>query len=223
MSDTIKEGDTFDLNLFPTPVRLVSLPQKYADVCSFFDEQKHNPDTGGNTKNYGSHSKNTYVLDDPVCKEFKKYMLGEIGKFNDEILGYDVKEWAFSQTWVSHKEPGQKHIMHTHPNSMISGVFFYGGVAEKTSAIQFHSPISFSGFNTMQVEKKFNGKNPNTWTSFSVSFDVGKCVLFPSYFQHSVPVNETDMTRKSVSMNIVPKGGVGSKNSLTELLFNRVK
>ena len=33
--------------------------------------------------------------------------------------------------------------------------------------------------------------------------------------------NKTQYTRKSVSMNIVPKGGLGDPHSLTELLFHK--
>ena len=222
MNGVIKEGGFADMNLYPTPIRLISLPLKYATVCSFFDEQVHNPDVNGNTENYGSHSKNSYILDEPECEEFKKYILKKVKEYNDEVLGYDVDEWQFSQTWVSHKEPGQSHVMHTHPNSVLSGVFFYGGVDEKTSAIDFHKPMAFSSFNTIQIQTKFNKKNPNTWNTFSILFEVGKFILFPSYFQHSVPENKTKIVRKSVSMNIVPKGRLGDKTSLTELLFNRV-
>tara|TARA_B100000131_G_scaffold42247_2_gene37991 strand:+ start:13558 stop:14232 length:675 start_codon:yes stop_codon:yes gene_type:complete len=222
MSETIREGGSYDMNIYPTPIRLINLPNEYAQICNFFDEQEHNPDSNGNTKQYGSHSKNTYILDEPECKEFKKYILKKVKEYNDKVLGYDVDEWIFSQTWVSHKEPGQSHIAHTHPNSIISGVFFYGGVADDTSAIEFHKPQAFSSFNTFSIEKKFNEKNPNTWNSFAISFDVGKFILFPSYLQHSVPMNTTNIVRKSISMNIVPKGGVGDKGSLTELLFNRV-
>ena len=68
----IKEGGHYDMNIYPTPVRIISLPQKYSDVCEFFDKQEHNPDTGGNTKSYGSHSKNTYILDSSECKSFRK-------------------------------------------------------------------------------------------------------------------------------------------------------
>ena len=59
MNGVIKEGGFADMNLYPTPIRLISLPLKYATVCSFFDEQVHNPDVNGNTENYGSHSKKT--------------------------------------------------------------------------------------------------------------------------------------------------------------------
>ena len=211
----------YDINLFPTPVRLVSLPQKYAKICEFFDKQKHHP-TGPNVNLYGSHSENTYVLDEPECEDFKEYILKEVKKYNDEVLGYNVDGWTFSQTWISHKQPGESHIPHTHPNSIISGVFFYGYATEKTSVIEFHRPEACVGFNTISIEKKFNEKNPNTSNSFIIPFDVGKFILFPSFLQHGVPKNETDMVRKSISMNIVPKGGLGEKRSLTELLFNRV-
>lgn len=221
MSETIKEGMNHTVNLFPIPVRMINLPAKYATVCQFFDGQEHYP-IGDNKNLYGSHSKNTYILDEPECKDFKKYILSQVKEYNDEVLGYDVDEWTFSQTWISHKEPGESHIPHTHPNSIISGVFFYGATDEKTSSIEFHRSEAFSGFNTFSIEKKFNEKNPNTWKSFAISFDVGKFILFPSFLQHGVPKNETGIVRKSVSMNIVPKGGVGTKRSLTELLFNRV-
>ena len=39
---------------------------------------------------------------------------------------------------------------------------------------------------------------------------------------HSVPPNKTQYTRKSVSMNIVPKGGTGDPDSLTELRYDKV-
>ena len=39
---------------------------------------------------------------------------------------------------------------------------------------------------------------------------------------HSVPMNKTKYVRKSVSMNILPKGKIGDENSLTELIFDKV-
>ena len=42
--------------------------------------------------------------------------------------------------------------------------------------------------------------------------------MFPSYFRHSVPKNKTQYTRKSVSMNIVPKGGLGDPHSLNRII-----
>jgi len=47
-------------------------------------------------------------------------------------------------------------------------------------------------------------------------------LIFPSHFMHAVPPNKTQYTRKSVSMNIVPKGGTGDPDSLTELRYDKV-
>ena len=53
-------------------------------------------------------------------------------------------------------------------------------------------------------------------------FKAGMLLLFPSHFRHSVPKNDTQYVRKSVSMNIVPKGMFGDPHSLTELQFQKV-
>ena len=85
---------------------------------------------------YGVHSKNTYIMNEPGCAELKKWILSEVLDFGLNTLGYDYPEYTFSQTWVSWKEPGQFHTAHTHPNSMISAVFFYGHSEENTPAKQ---------------------------------------------------------------------------------------
>ena len=87
--------------------------------------------------------------------------------------------------------------------------------------IEFHRPEACVGFNTISIEKKFNEKNPNTSNSFIIPFDVGKFILFPSSLHHGVPINDTDEVRKSVSMNIIPKSGVGTKRGLSELLLTK--
>ena len=60
------------------------------------------------------------------------------------------------------------------------------------------------------------------YSEFSSALETGLFLLFPSYFMHSVPVNNTKYVRKSVSMNILPKGKIGDVDSLTELIFDKV-
>ena len=38
----------------------------------------------------------------------------------------------------------------------------------------------------------------------------------------TVPMNNTNQVRKSLSMNILPKGRIGDESSLTELIFDKV-
>ena len=216
-------NDTLEIaSLFPTPLLRIDIPPKLSTACNVFDntEMWLDKESRGD---YGLHSKNTYIMDEPECVDLKKFVLDLAKDFAQNTLMYDYDEWTFSQTWVTWKEPGQQHVPHTHPNSVISAVFFYGYGEEGTPAIQFHKN-EFQGTSQSIMLKERPDKRPSpfAWKTFMVPFKPGLLLMFPSYFRHSVPVNKTQYTRKSVSMNIVPNGGVGDPNSLTELLFNKV-
>ena len=218
--------DNFDIaSLFPTPLLKVEIPPELSTACNLFDntEMLHKKPSQGE---YGLHSKNTYIMDEPECVDLKKFVLNLAKDFAQNTLMYDYDEWTFSQTWVSWKEPGQQHVPHTHPNSVISGVFFYGFGEDKTPAIMFHKNEFQGTGQTIMLKdrqpKKDEPLSPYAWKTFTVPFQPGLLLLFPSYFRHSVPPNETQYTRKSVSMNIVPKGVLGDPHSLTQLLFNKV-
>ena len=208
--------------LFATPLLRVEIPPELSTACNLFEntEMLLKKESRGD---YGVHSKNTYIMDEPECVDLKKFVLDLAKDFAQNTLMYDYDEWTFSQTWVTWKEPGQQHVPHTHPNSVISSVFFYGYGEEGTPAIMFHKNDSQGNGQTIMVKEKPDKRpSPFAWKSFTVPFKAGTLLMFPSYFRHSVPPNKTQYTRKSVSMNIVPKGGLGDPHSLTELLFNKV-
>ena len=223
MNDTYKGLEIAPL--FPTPLLRVDIPPELSTACNVFDNTQmlHEKESRGD---YGVHSKNTYIMDEPECVDLKKFVLDLAKDFAQNTLMYDYDEWTFSQTWVTWKEPGQQHVPHTHPNSVISAVFFYGYSEEETPAIMFHKhDFQGTGQSIMLKEvvpKKDEQVPPFAWKTFTINFKPGMLLMFPSYFRHSVPVNKTQYTRKSVSMNIVPKGMLGDPHSLTELLFQKV-
>ena len=219
-------NDTLEIAaLFPTPLLRIQIPTELSTACNVFDntEMLHKKES---RPDYGVHSKNTYIMDEPECVDLKKFVLDLAKDFAQKTLMYDYDEWTFSQTWVTWKEPGQQHVPHTHPNSVISAVFFYGYCEEETPAIMFHrNDIAGTGQSIMLKEvvpKKDEKLSPFAWKSFTIGFQPGLLLMFPSHFRHSVPPNQTQYTRKSVSMNIVPKGVLGDRHSLTELLFQKV-
>tara|TARA_Y100000114_G_C11760284_1_gene329160 strand:- start:125 stop:772 length:648 start_codon:yes stop_codon:yes gene_type:complete len=209
------------LTLFPTPIITVEIPKELSVACNYLDSipQKDN----GSSATYGTYSENTYVMNAPECKELGDFILKCVGDYGRNILGYDYDEYAFSQTWVSWKQPGQMHHNHTHPNSLISAVFFYGEREENTPAITFTKQFAVANCSYIQPLMVKDRKDiPTAWSSFSINYNPGLLIIFPSYLSHEVPINETKITRKSVSMNILPKGQIGDKNSLTQLIFGQV-
>ena len=222
MNDTSKVDIA---SLFPTPLAKVLIPPELSVACNFLDKTPmlHNKESKGE---YGVHSENTYIMDEPECAELKNYILKLVTDFGRNILMYGYEEYVFSQTWVSWKEPGQFHTAHTHPNSVISAVFFYGYAEEGTPALMFHKQSGGMYTQSMMLKKRVLKKgeelSPYAWETFTIPFKPGLLLIFPSHFMHSVPPNKTQYTRKSVSMNIVPKGGTGDPLSLTELRYDKV-
>jgi len=222
MNDTSKVDIA---SLFPTPLAKVLIPPELSVACNFLDKTPmlHDKESKGE---YGVHSENTYIMDEPECAELKNYILKLVTDFGRNILMYGYEEYVFSQTWVSWKEPGQFHTAHTHPNSVISAVFFYGYAEEGTPALMFHKQSGGLSTQSMMLKKRMLKKNeelsPYAWETFTIPFKPGLLLIFPSYFMHSVPPNRTNDTRKSVSMNIVPKGAIGDEHSLTELRYDKV-
>ena len=117
------------LELFPTPVFTTQLPVEFADVILWFYKQEMLSEEV-DSPNYGERSKNSYILEEPECNKLGTHILSIVNQFGG-MLGYDYDSYRFGQSWLSYKHPGQHHSMHTHPNSLISGVFYFGEPVEK--------------------------------------------------------------------------------------------
>ena len=209
------------LELFPTPVYTTGMPVELAGIISFLDAQA--PNSGSDVANYGERSNNSYILNEPECVEVKKFVLQQVKEFAENVMLYDYDTWELSQSWVSRKQPGQHHMMHTHPNSLISGVFYYGEPSEQTPAIKFHKMQGGINQQVLQPAVKPDKRSSKfAWKEFAVNFAPGLLLLFPSYLFHSVPINESKTVRSSVAFNVVPKMRLGSEENLTELDFNKI-
>ena len=220
-TNTKSQKDYHVLGLFPTPLFVTKMPDNLSNIIHFLDKQV--PNKGSDVANYGERSANSYILNEPECIEAKTFILKQVKEFADTVLLYDYDNYELSQSWVSRKQPGQHHTMHTHPNSLMSGVFYYGEPSPKTPAIKFHKMKGGMNVNQLQAKTQADKRSSEfAWEEFSVQFEPGLLVLFPSYLFHSVPMNQSDKVRSSVAFNVVPKSNLGQEENLTELNFNKI-
>ena len=206
------------LELFSTPVYTSILPDNLSSLVPWLYTQEMLEDKIV-APTYGCRSKNSHILNESQCSEVNSYILNLTKEFGSQ-LGFKYREYKFTQSWISLKHPGQQHTAHSHPNSLISGVLFFGSPADNLPSIKFHKYIG--SVNTPYIEPHTVADKRQlkyAQTEFSIDFTPGLIVLFPSYLIHSVPVNNSKVTRYSLAFNIVPQVGFGSEERLTELIF----
>jgi len=204
-------------SLFPTPLYVTKYDGDTTNLVEFFN----NCEMSITNPEYGSYSKNTYILDEEICKNLHDFILLHVNKFAKDVLKYNYDEVNFSQSWISHKNPGEYHVSHTHPNSIISGVFYFD--------FQSGDPtIVFSDFSTFGKTNNLNLRfqddfqnNPYSQNELNFIPEKNTLVIFPSYLAHEVPLNQTNKIRKSLSFNIMFKDSVGHEPFLNQLSFKR--
>lgn len=99
--------------------------------------------------------------------------------------------------WANINSPGSYNRKHTHFNSMLSGVY-YPSVPEDSGQIVFTDPRIQAYIITLPVTRKtgFTSRQIKRTPS------AGEFILFPSWLEHSVDINESDKERISVAFNV---------------------
>ncbi len=205
----MKEKDEL-LQIFPTPVLItkyegnISEETKYVENLEYLD-QKDN-------KNF--KSKDSYLMKHEIFKNIKNFFGESITKYTEKVLN-SKQRLVITQCWTNKNPPGAKHHEHVHPNSILSGVFFFR-IGGKLPPIQFAKSVQ----GAMKLDPvKYNNITAET---FLLPCVPGELLLFPSSLKHSVPINLSEETRYSMSFNTFCIDALGSENSLTHLDIRRL-
>lgn len=204
-----EQGGLFEvLPLFPTPVLIKRYTEdlteeiKYAKVIDYGRDNMQQ--VGGN-----SQSTDSFILNKKELSNIKTFIEASIKEYCEKILECE-DELRITQSWINKSTFGQSHHLHNHPNSIISGVFYFQS-DEKTAPIQFRK-ASDSSFNL--IHKKYNHFTTEMFNLYTTSGDL---ILFPSNLFHTVLPNQSTSERLSLSFNTFVTQSTGSIKSLTYL------
>jgi len=198
------------LQIFPTPILITKYESSLVDELKHINtlewiEQKAN----SNFK-----SKDTYLLNHEQFKNIKNFIYESLNKFTQNIFESNQR-LVVTQCWLNKNPKGSKHHEHVHPNSIISGVFYFKQ-DPKLPPISFSKSIQ----SAMKLDpKKYNNLNSET---FLLPCTDGELILFPSNLKHSVPINMGDEPRISMSFNTFSIDILGSEDSLTHLDIRKI-
>jgi uncharacterized protein (TIGR02466 family) len=170
---------------------------------------------------YGQRSENSYVLNNPSFADLKQKLMFALQDYANNVLGYAGK-FSITQSWVSVKNPGQRHTMHSHANSIISGVYYFNNQDESSGLTFIKNGAGNSNTFTMAPLVNQNVQNQFTYNEVTLSVENNMVCMFPSFLPHRVSQNTTNDTRYSIAFNAMPTYALGSEDNLTECEFLRI-
>lgn len=102
--------------------------------------------------------------------------------------------------WCNVAPPGSLHTPHMHPNNFLSGVY-YPRVQKGANTIVFHD----HNRNQSAINPAVIQLNEYNAAEVAVALKTGSLVIFPSTLMHSVPPNQSQSERFSISFNVMFK------------------
>ncbi len=115
-----------------------------------------------------------------------------------KFLKVGFQEMELTGCWANVAAPGASHAMHSHPNNFLSGVY-YVQTSMGANTINFHDPRPQAGVVRPPVTELTNQNADQA----VVTVTNGTLLMFPAYLTHSVPPNESNEPRTSISFNLM--------------------
>jgi uncharacterized protein (TIGR02466 family) len=201
------------MNLFPIPVYMTHMDRSFTkkELDFIYAQKNHTTKNDGNTS-----SIDNYILNRKELKNIKKIIDKACEDYLQKIIcpKQDVKLYV-TQSWLNFTEPDQFHHRHAHPNSVISGVFYFDSDKDN-DMIKFFHPKEYQQIWVDVEQKNYNLYNSTSWW-FPV--ETGQLIMFPSSTNHQVDVKKGNNTRISLAFNTFYRGALGTNSTLTELIL----
>lgn len=165
-------------------------------------------------------TRNHMILHLPEFKELRDWIEVRLNHYFHEICQVDETrvQLYITQSWINFQRKGVSRGVHSHSNSVVSGVFYIKGT--KDIPIRFQRPNLVFGNQIIPPIKKTNGYNAE---HVSLKNSLNKLILFPSNLLHAVPENTDEEVRISLAFNTFIKGKLGYNDALNNLYLGELE
>ena len=194
--------------LFPTTVYKNNINRKFTnDEINKVKKEYNN--LVEQVSNYGSANK--YVLNDSPFSNIKNFIEEQITKYFKEVIkpkNKDLKIYI-THSWLIFTHEHENHHLHDHPNSYLSGVFYFDTLPNDC--------IVFAKKDRERLQIVADGYTPLNAVTWTQNVNSGDLLIFPSELRHSVLTNKTKQVRISLSFNTWISGKIGDLDLVSEL------
>jgi len=112
------------------------------------------------------------------------------------FLQVDHYPMSITGCWANINPRGAYHPTHHHPNNYLSGVY-YVAIPESGSRIVFQDPRPSMIMPKPRQYSRLTANGADTQSK------AGRMLIFPAWLKHSVPSNQSDSERISISFNLM--------------------
>ena len=208
------------IDIFPTPVYITKsgtdlTSSEMEDIKGLIEKEKWREKKSLEENELIKRTEDGTYIFDTKLDGIKKFCEEHIDTYVNEVISPKNPELDFyiTQSWLNWLQPGRMHPIHSHLNSIISGIFYVSTV--EGDAVQFYD-INTNAKTRINIEP---GKT-NFWNVSQQSLDITNnvLILFPSWIGHGVRHNASTTTdRVSISFNVFVKGPIGEYHDLSKL------
>jgi uncharacterized protein (TIGR02466 family) len=147
----------------------------------------------------------SYSINDRVLHNYPELLAlitRQVNEFSESVLG--IKEpLTITQSWINSYTPGQHIHRHNHPNSVVSGTWYW---STPDTEILFHKhSLNSSQTWTMKLDQSSNSDTPFAVQTNAIRVAENDLLLWPSYLQHSTADHTGSQPRKTLSFNSMPR------------------
>lgn len=199
------------IGLFPTPVYKNNFMNDISylknDILKIVQEDSKLSENQGNTTFF--HNNVNSYLDLDLFSPLKKIIQQEINSFKENVLCWpkDINI-ELSSSWLNYSNKKENyHHDHYHPNSYLSGVFYFKTI-EPEDKIFFKNPLINNNNLYYNIDfdmdiGNYNYFNSLTWWINVSSYDL---IMFPSGLRHFVePNNDCNEKNDRLSLSFNTK------------------
>jgi uncharacterized protein (TIGR02466 family) len=206
MSSLIASGNTAQLFATPIwsfrPVEAEALARRVAERVR--EVRRREPGAGASSYTWQS-SPELHL--EPAFGDLAA-VIAEAARAIAAVLAWDC-ELALTSLWGNVSGAGEPLHAHTHPNNLLSGVF-YACAPEGAGATSFSDPRP----QARVLRPKVLRDTPLNSTEFRYRPTEGTLLLFPAWLEHAVTTSSSAGERITVAFNLMVKGPLGEKRLL---------
>jgi len=183
-----------EINIFKTSIFVTKLNINLKNILNFCYSYKKDTRV---LSNLGGTQSSDLNINSPELKDLKYNILKSSNEIGKNIFQFN-RDLNISNIWFNINKYKDSNSLHTHPFSILSGVF-YVKTPKNCGELVFFNPVRISSF----IENlNFNGYNPHNSTDTKITPQENILIIFPSWLEHYVKPNMSKQDRISFSFNL---------------------